>query len=63
MPLDELAALLNDRLEGWELAELLEISSEDLCYAFEDLILERMADLTDFLGLEANDTEEDQDSE
>ena len=52
MSLDELASLLNDRLEGWELAELLEISSEDLCLAFEDLVTERMADLLDFLGLD-----------
>ena len=57
--MDEIIALLNDRLEGWELAELLGLSAEDIALAFEDTVEEKMAQLKELLDIE----DEDEDNE
>ena len=39
---DDLRQILGDRFEGWELIELLAISSEDIIRIFEEDILENL---------------------
>jgi len=56
----EFKALLADRFESWELAEFLQVSTEDFCEAFEDLIEENYDDLCEFAGLRGDAMEEDE---
>lgn len=49
---DDLLTILKDRFEGWELVELLQVPIEEVVDAFEDLILEKIEDVYDILGLE-----------
>ena len=59
MLMDDILEKLKDRLEGWEFAELLELSVEDIFYAFEDRIDEdRLEDIKELLNIEDNDEEE-----
>jgi len=57
--MDDLIKMLDDRLEGWELAELLGLSAEDIALAFEEVIEEKMAQLKELLEIEDEDNEED----
>ena len=59
--MDDIIKLLNDRLEGWELAELLGLSAEDVALAFEDIVEEKMAQLKELLEIEDEHDEEEND--
>lgn len=50
--------MLNDRLEGWELAEALGLSAEDIALAFEDVVEDKMAQLKELLDIEDDDSDE-----
>ncbi len=58
--MDDIIKLLDDRLEGWELAELLGLSAEDIALAFEEVVEDKMAQLKELLEIE---DEEDSDEE
>jgi len=54
--------LINDRLEGWELVELLGISAEEICLAFEDEVYRKIKEIKELLLLDEegeNDDEEE----
>lgn len=60
MQREDLFLLLQDRFSAWELVDLLGISTEDICYAFEDQIYDNLEDLKEYLGLsDDNENEED----
>lgn len=50
-----LRAVIEDRLEGWEVVEFLQIPVEDVVEAFEDLILKNLDDIKDLVGLRNDD--------
>jgi hypothetical protein len=56
--MDDIIKMLNDRLEGWELAELLGLSAEDIALAFEDAVEEKIAQLKELLEIEDEDIDE-----
>ncbi len=60
MTSEELYKLIDDRLEGWELVELLEISAEDICLAFEDEVFDKMKAIKDLLELDDDEDEENE---
>jgi hypothetical protein len=43
--------ILSDRFEAWELAEFLQISTEDFVEMFEEEIENNYEDLCDFIGI------------
>lgn len=47
----EFKKILADRFESWELAEFLQISTEDFVEMFEDEIEINYEDLCDFIGI------------
>lgn len=49
---DDLKAALADRLEGWELVEMLEIPIEDIIELFEPDILDHLDDILEELNME-----------
>lgn len=49
--MNEFEKILADRLEGWEIVDFLQISSEEIIAAFEDRIYDNREDLEDFCGL------------
>jgi len=51
---EDLRRILADRFEGWELVELLSVSSEDIISIFEEDILENL----DFILEEADITQD-----
>jgi hypothetical protein len=51
---EDLRRILADRFEGWELVELLAVSSEDIISIFEEDILENL----DFILEEADITQD-----
>jgi hypothetical protein len=57
--MDDIIKMLNDRLEGWELAEHLGLTAEDVALAFEDLVEEKMAQLKELLEIEDDDDEQE----
>lgn len=56
--MDDIIKMLNDRLEGWELAEALGLSAEDIALAFEELVEDKMAQLKELLDIEDDEDEE-----
>lgn len=56
--MDDIIKMLNDRLEGWELAEALGLSAEDIALAFEDVVEDKMAQLKELLNIEDEEDEE-----
>lgn len=55
--MDELKKALTDRYEGWELAEILSVSAEDIIEAFPELIEDNRDALEDLLELNESDYE------
>lgn len=53
--------MLDDRLEGWELAELLGLSAEDIALAFQDVVEDKMAQLKELLEIEDDEDEYEED--
>jgi hypothetical protein len=60
MSKEELFKLINDRLEGWELAELIEIDAEEMCLAFEDKVLDNIEEIKELLNIDTDDGEEEE---
>lgn len=61
MALDkETKAALIDRLEGWELAEFLDLTTEDIIEAYEEEIVLNLEEVLEFAGIKTN---EDNDNE
>lgn len=58
--MDDIIRMLNDRLEGWELAEILGLSAEDVALAFEEIVEEKIAQLKELLEIE-DDEQDDED--
>lgn len=58
--MDDIISLLNDRLEGWELAELLGLSAEDIALAFEEVLDEKVEQLKELLEIEDSDEQDDE---
>ena len=50
---------LTDRFDGWEIVEFLQISTEDVIYAFEEEIEDAIEDVADWLGVRILDDEQD----
>lgn len=59
--MDDIITLLNDRLEGWELAEALGLTAEDIALAFEERVEEKIAQLKELLEIEDEDNDEEYD--
>lgn len=59
----EFKQLLCDRFDSWELAEFLDISTEDFIEMFEDDIEANYYDLAEFIGLRGNGDNEFDDNE
>jgi len=57
--MDDIIDLLNDRLEGWELAEHLGLSAEDIARAFEELVEEKIEQLKELLEIEEDEDEDE----
>lgn len=55
--MDDIITMLDDRLEGWELAELLGLSAEEIALAFEDKLEDKMAQIKELLEIEDEDDE------
>lgn len=55
MTKEELIEMLDDRLDGWELAELLGLTAREICLEFEDKIDEKIKDIKELLDLEDED--------
>ena len=43
---------LEDRYEGWELVEILDIPIEEVISSFEDILLDRLQEVLEIAGLE-----------
>jgi DNA-directed RNA polymerase specialized sigma subunit len=56
--MDDIIKMLNDRFEGWELADFLGVTAEDVALAFEDIVEEKMAQLKELLEIEDDDDDE-----
>ena len=50
---------LENRFEGWELVEFLDIPVEVVIAAFEDTIVENIEDLRDFVGIKDNNNDDE----
>ena len=59
---DQLKDLLSDRLEGWELVELLGISVREICTEFRDKIEDNLDEIKIVLEID-NEEEADDDEE
>lgn len=59
----EFKAALADRCEGWEIAEFLQLSAEDLIEMFEEEIEVNFDDLAEWIGLRGGGDNEFDDSE
>ena len=57
--MDDIVKMLDDRLEGWELAELLNLSAEDIALAFEEQIEDKIAQLKELLEIEDDEDEQE----
>jgi intein/homing endonuclease len=62
MSKEDLFKLINDRLEGWELAELLEVDAEDICLAFEDQVLDKIESIKELLNIDTVDDGEEEET-
>lgn len=60
MSKEDLFKLINDRLEGWELVELLELTAEDICRNFEDEVMENINEIKDLLNIDTDDNEDEE---
>lgn len=61
MSKEELFKLINDRFEGWELVELLELDAEEICRNFEDEVMDNIDEIKELLNIDTDD-EEDEDT-
>ncbi len=59
LTMDDIIKMLDDRLEGWELAELLGLSAEDIALAFEDIVEDKIAQLKELLEVEDEEIDEE----
>ena len=48
---------LEDRYEGWELAEMLNIPTAEVIAAFEDIILDHLQELKEELDIDTDESE------
>ena len=55
---DDLRRKIEDRFEGWEIVEFLRIDVEDVIDAFEEDILDHLADLLEEGGIAYGEEEE-----
>lgn len=55
---DDLRRKIEDRFEGWEIVEFLRIDVEDVIDAFEEHILDHLADLLEEGGIAYGEEEE-----
>lgn len=55
---EKIKELLSDRLEGWELAELLELTVNEICVEFKDKVEENLDELKQVLGINEEDDED-----
>jgi len=53
---EDIFEALKDRLEGWELVEMLGLSVEDILTEFEEQVLDNIDDIKELLGID-NDNE------
>jgi hypothetical protein len=60
LTMSDIISMLNDRLEGWELADLLGLSAEDVALAFEDLVEEKIQQLKELLEVEDEDDDNEE---
>lgn len=58
MMLDDIIDILDDRLDGWELAELLELSPSEIALEFKDKIEDKLDELKELLELDDDNEEE-----
>lgn len=50
---------LADYFDAWDLVDMLELKTEDIITAFEDVVHERMNELKDYIGYEENDNNDE----
>jgi inosine/xanthosine triphosphate pyrophosphatase family protein len=53
----EFKKILEDRFEAWELVDLLQVSTEEVVEAFEEVILEKLDEVKDFIDYEDEEDE------
>lgn len=59
MSKEDLFKLIDDRFEGWELVEIIGISAEEICLAFEDEVMRKMKELKELLLLDEDEEDEE----
>lgn len=57
MLMNDIKEKLKDRLEAWELVEILKIPIEDILHEFEEEIDENIEELKEILGIEDDEDE------
>ena len=62
MSKEDLFKLINDRLEGWELAEIIQLSAEDICLSFEDEVLDKITAIRELLNIDTIDDGEEEET-
>jgi len=60
MSKEDLFKLINDRLEGWELVELLELTAEEICRNFEDEVMDNIDEIKELLNIDTDDEEDEE---
>lgn len=59
MSKEDLFKLINDRFEGWELVEIIDISAEEICLAFEDEVMRKIKEIKELLLLDEDEDDEE----
>lgn len=59
MSKEDLFKLISDRFDAWELVELLDLSTEEICRNFEDEVLDNIDEIKDLLNIDSDDEEEE----
>lgn len=49
---DDLFEAIKDRFEGWELVDLLSISTEEILLMFEDEVFQKLEEIKELLNIE-----------
>lgn len=57
--MDDIIKMLDDRFEGWELAEFLGLSAEDIALAFEEHIEDKIVQIKELLEIEDENIDEE----
>lgn len=58
---EDIFEIIKDRLEAWELVELLNLPIEDILLEFEEEILDKINEVKELLGIKEDENEQNYD--